>query len=407
MVGWLQVWNNPGFDWDNTRRMVVRWESIFVTPSNRGVFNFFQGGKIMSIQARPNVQNLEVYVPGKPIEEVQRELGLSRVIKLASNENPWGPSPKALEEARKVLDRVFLYPDGNAFNLKSKIAGELEIGPEQIIIGNGSDEIVQMIAQAFVDPGDEVLMAAPSFPRYKTVAELMGGIPVEVGLTDYRHDLKAMAQEISARTKVIFVCNPNNPTGTIVTGQELDEFMSLVPDGVLVVFDEAYYEYIADENFTSGLKYFRDGRPVLVLRTFSKAYGLAGLRIGFGIGTREIIDLLNRVRGPFNGNLVALEAAAAAWDDKTYLREVVAKNARGLEQLTLGLERMGCKVVPSETNFLLVETGKASQEVFKGLLSQGIIVRPGHLLGYPAALRVTVGTPEQNEEFLAALARLL
>ncbi|HWJ03215.1 MAG TPA: histidinol-phosphate transaminase [Verrucomicrobiae bacterium] len=361
----------------------------------------------MSVEARSYVKNLEVYVPGKPIEEVQRELGLTRVIKLASNENPWGPSPKALEAAKGSLERVFLYPDANAFSLKNLLAKELGIDENQLVTGNGSDEIVQMVAQAFVDPGDEVIMANPSFPRYRTVTELMGGVPVEVELHDYRHDLAAMAEKINSKTKVIFVCNPNNPTGTLVSGIELDEFMAKVPEHILVVFDEAYFEYVDDETYVSGQKYLNQGRQVLILRTFSKAFGLAGLRIGYGFANAEIIDLLNRVRGPFNGNLVALEAACAAWQDKEYLRQMVEKNAQGLEQLREGLERLGCKVVPSATNFVLAEVGKPSQEVFQALMRQGIIVRPGHLFGYGTGLRISVGTPEQNEEFLRALEAVL
>ncbi len=361
----------------------------------------------MDIKARPNVGNLAVYVPGKPIEEVQRELGLSQVIKLASNENSWGPSPKALEAGRQALEKVFLYPDANALVLKELIAGELAVGTEQIVTGNGSEEIIAMIAKAFVDPGNEVVMAKPSFPRYQTCVELMNGVAVEVELKDYRHDLEQMAQKITARTKVVFVCNPNNPSGTIVTEQELDKFMGLVPEDVLVVFDEAYFEYVADKNYASGLKYLHSGRNVLVLRTFAKAFGLAGLRMGFGIGTEQIVDFLNRVREPFNGNLAAQAAAAAAWQDKEYLAEIIARNAKGLAELRAGLESMGCTVVPSHTNFVLVDVGKPSQEVFEALLKLGIIILPGHLFGYPTSLRVTVGTPEENEAFLNALQKVL
>ena len=361
----------------------------------------------MSVQGRPNVKNLEFYVPGKPIEEVQRELGLSHVIKMASNENPWGPSPLAIAASQKALESLFLYPDANAFCLKSVLAQELDVETEQIITGNGSDQILQMVAQAFVDPGDEVIMATPSFPRYKTVTQLMGGIPIEVELVDYRHDLVEMAKRINSKTKVIFVCNPNNPTGTIVEQAKLDEFMAVVPEDVLVVFDEAYLEYVADRNFASGQKYLQSGRQVLVLRTFSKAFGLAGLRVGYGIGTKEIVDLLNRVRETFNVNLVGIAAATAAWQDKAYLAEIVAKNAQGREQLRVGLEALGCTVISSDTNFVLVEIGKPSKDIFKALMHQGVIVRSGHLFGYASALRVSVGTPDQNEEFLTALEGLL
>jgi histidinol-phosphate aminotransferase len=361
----------------------------------------------MDVRPRPNVCNLDVYVPGKPIEEVQLELGLTRVIKLASNENPWGPSPKALEAGRLALDKIFLYPDANAYNLKKALSERVQVEPSQIAIGNGSDEIVQLIANVFVDPGDEVVMANPSFPRYKTVTELMGGIPKEVVLTDYRHDLAAMAAAVTEKTKLVFICNPNNPSGTIVSERELDEFMDLIPPRVMVVFDEAYIEYVNAPEFASGLKYLQQGREVLVLRTFSKAYGLAGLRIGFAIGSPEMIDLLNRVRGPFNGNQVAQQAAGAALADQDYLGQVVANNYHGLNQLSEGLAKLGCTPVPSQTNFILVEVGRPSAELFAGLMRKGIIVRPGHLLGHPEALRVTVGTGEENEQFLAALADIL
>ncbi|MDA8443150.1 MAG: histidinol-phosphate transaminase [Peptococcaceae bacterium] len=361
----------------------------------------------MLSKVRPSVENLAVYVPGKPIEEVQRELGLTQVIKLASNENPWGPSPRALQAISKALSEIYLYPDANAQDLKESLGSELAVDANQIIIGNGSEEIVQMIAKTFVDPGDEVVMAAPSFPRYQTVTEMMAGISREVMLVDYRHDLLTMAQQITSRTKVIFVCNPNNPTGTIVTETELDEFMRQVPADILVVFDEAYYEYVADPSFVSGLKYLKDGRRVLILRTFSKAYGLAGLRLGYGIGDAAVIDMLNRVREPFNGNLLAQVAAQAAWLDKEHLQQVLQNTAAGLQQLTQGLARLGLQAIPSHTNFFLVDVGQPSPEVFQALLRQGIIIRPGHLFGYANAIRVTVGTTEQNQAFLQALTGIL
>ncbi len=361
----------------------------------------------MNVRPRAQVKNLGVYVPGKPIEEVQRELGLDRVIKLASNESPWGPSPLAVEAARRALDKLFLYPDANAYGLKQAICRKLAADPAQIITGNGSEEIVQMIAKTFVDPGDQVVMAAPSFPRYKAVTELMGGTAVEVSLNEYRHDLPAMAAAISQRTKVVFVCNPNNPTGTIVTEQELDNFMAQVPEGVLAVFDEAYFEYVQDARFCSGLKYLAQERQVLVLRTFSKAFGLAALRIGYAVGPRDIIDLLNRVREPFNGNQVAQEAAGAAWADQQYLAQVVKNNALGLRQLSAGLSRLGFTPLPSQTNFVLVEAGKSSERMFQELLQRGIIVRPGHLFGCPTALRVSVGTREDNDAFLEAMAEIV
>jgi len=362
----------------------------------------------MSVKARSNVADLAMYVPGKPMEEVQQELGLTRVIKLASNENPWGPSPRAIDAARKALEQASVYPDANASKLKKLIAADLGVEIDQLVVGNGSEEVVQGIAKAYVDPGDEVIMAEQTFPRYKTVTELMNGIAIEVPLKDYRHDLKAMAAKISPKTKALFICNPNNPSGTIVSERELDEFMASVPDSVLIVFDEAYFEYVSDKNYGSGLKYLQSGsQNVLVLRTFAKAYGLAGLRMGFGVGSAKLIDYMNRVRDPFNGNLAAQEAAAAAWQDKEYLQDILSKNAAGKLQLKSGLEQLGCTVIDSQANFLLTDLAQPSQGIFEALLRKGIIVRPGHLLGYPTFQRITVGTPEQNTEVLTALKEIL
>lgn len=364
----------------------------------------------MDKQARPQVFDLKPYVPGKPISEVKRELGIDQVIKLASNENPLGPSPKAMEAAHRAIDELMLYPDGNCFELKQALSRYFQVTEKQLIIGNGSDEILKLLAETFLNIGDNIVCAAPSFSEYEFVAGVMGAEIRMVPVKDYRHDLSAMLEQVDDRTKMFFICNPNNPTGTICYREELDDVMKQLPPSVLVVFDEAYYEYVQNERYQSGLKYLEAGYPnVIVLRTFSKIYGLAGLRIGYGITSEDIVDLVMRVREPFNVNLMAQEAAMAALEDDEHVQRSRANNLEGRAYLYREFDRMGFTYAPTEANFILVDVGRNCQEVFNGLLKQGVIVRTGNIFGadYNNYIRVTIGTPEQNQQFIQALQSVL
>jgi histidinol-phosphate aminotransferase len=353
--------------------------------------------------ARPAVFDIRPYVPGKPIEEVQRELGLTDVIKLASNENPRGPSPAALAALREWLPKAHLYPDGAALRLKEGIARHAGVEPENVIVGNGSDELIKLLAETFLNPGDEVVMADPSFSEYAFAALLLGARVRKVPLTGERHDLAAMAEAIGPRTKLVFLCNPNNPTGTIVTAGEVQEFLARVPEEVVVVFDQAYEEYVTAPAYGSGLPYVLGGRRAIVLRTFSKIYGLAGLRVGYGIAAPELLALVERAREPFNVNQAAQVAAEAALEDRDFVAGSRELNTRERERLETALAGRGYSVVPSQANFLFVDVGVDSAALFRHLLSLGVIVRSGDVFQRPTHLRVTVGTPDQNDRFLAAV----
>lgn len=359
-------------------------------------------------RCREAILEIKPYVPGKPIEEVQRELGIKDVIKLASNENPLGPSPDAVMALREAVEKVYLYPDGNCYYLKEALAAKLEVSADQLIIGNGTDEILKMLAEAFVNPGEEIVVADPTFSEYEFAAQVMGGRAIKVPCRDFRHDLEAMAAAITDRTRLIFVCNPNNPTGTIVEQQELDAFLAKVPPHILVVLDEAYNEYVTSPAYPDSLGYVRAGQPnIIVLRTFSKIYGLAGLRVGYGISHPEIIKALNRVREPFNVNFLAQVAAIAALKDEYHVAKSKEVNTEGKEFLYQQLQALGLKYVPTESNFIFVDIGRDSREVFEKLLKKGVIVRTGDIFGYPSFLRITIGTRRQNQRLIDALREVL
>ncbi len=352
---------------------------------------------------RSCLEKITPYVPGKPVEEVERELGISGVIKLASNENPLGPSPRALEALKEYMPRLNFYPDGNCFYLKQDLAARLEVKQEQITFGNGADELITLAGTAYLDPGDEVVVADPSFSEYDFCARLMNAEVVKVPLQDYRHDLNAMLGAITEKTRMIFVCNPNNPTGTIVSRQELASFLDKVSSDILVVMDEAYYEYVTDPDYPESLDWVKQGYNVLTLRTFSKIYGLAGLRVGYGVGPEEVITDLNTVREPFNVNAAAQVAARAALQDEEYVREVYRVNREGKEYLAGELDRLGLFYLPTEANFIFVNTGVDSRDLFQSLLRQGVIVRTGDIFGHPRFIRLSIGTREQNQRFIEAL----
>lgn len=351
---------------------------------------------------------LNPYVPGKPVEEVERELGITGVIKLASNENPLGPSPFAIEALREAITRVNSYPDSNCFYLKKELAAHLGCREENLIIGNGSDELLKLIAETFLEPGDEVIFAHPSFSEYEFVSKIMEANCIAVPVReDFTHDLREMAGKIGPRTKIVFVCNPNNPTGTIVTGNELRAFFAEISPDVLVVMDEAYYEYVTDPEYPNSLQFIEEGKNVIVLRTFSKIYGLAGLRIGYGIARPEIIALINRVREPFNVNLLAQEAARASLRDQDHLRRSRELVLEGREHLYQAFNRLGLAYVPTQANFIFVNIFQDSRKVFAALLREGVIIRTGDIFGYPTYIRVTIGTPEENQRFIASLEKVL
>ena len=357
----------------------------------------------MSIRVHPDIAKLVPYSPGKPLDELERELGIRGAVKLASNENPLGPSPKALAALDEGKETVHLYPDGGAHDLTRALADRWKVSGDHVVVGNGSDEIISLLVKTFVSPGEEAVMADHTFVMYKLAVTGGHGVCVEVPLKDWRHDLPAMARAVTGRTRVVFVCNPNNPTGTMVTRDEVREFMAAVPDDVIVVFDEAYYEYVRDPHYPDTLDYVRQNRPVVVLRTFSKIYGLAGLRIGYGITTPEIVEYLHRVRNPFNANTLAQFAARAALGDERHVAASRALNEAEMASVDNGLRALGLAPLPSQANFLFFDTHRNGRDVFDRLLREGIIVR--HLGG--SMLRVTIGRPEENRRFLKALSNVM
>jgi len=357
----------------------------------------------MALHVHPDIASLSPYVPGKPMEELQRELGLARVIKLASNENPIGPSPKALAVLNEAVATLHRYPDGGAYRLREALADRWKVTPDHIILGNGSDEILGLLARTFLAPGDEAVMADQTFVIYKMEVTAAHGKAVTVPLKQWRHDLSAMAQAMTPRTRLLFLCNPNNPTGTMVSVDEVDRLLALVPEHVIVVFDEAYFEYVRSSDFPDSMAYVKQGRHAIVLRTFSKIYGLAGLRIGYGVTTPEITNFLNRIRPPFNANSLAQRAALAALDDDEHVAKSRAVNQAGMEQVVKGLAALGFAPVPSEANFVYVDIGRNGRRVFEALLQQGIIIR--HIEGQ--MVRVSIGQAEENQAFLTALARVI
>ncbi|WP_199457290.1 MULTISPECIES: histidinol-phosphate transaminase [unclassified Marinobacter] len=355
------------------------------------------------------VQALSPYQPGKPIEELARELGLNpaEIVKLASNENPLGPSDKAMAAARKALEEMCLYPDGNGFDLKQALSKRFGVDMNQITLGNGSNDVLEVIARCFADSDSEVVFSQYAFAVYPIVTQAIGAKGVSVPARDWGHDLDAMAAAVTDRTKLVFVANPNNPTGTVHEADALEAFLDRIPERVLVVLDEAYCEYLTGDEFPDGIKLLARYPNLIVCRTFSKAWGLAALRVGYAISSPEIADILNRVRQPFNVDTVALAAATAVLEDEAYLSRSREVNEAGLRQLCEGFDRMGLPYIPSAGNFVAVEVGEQAAGVYQALLTHGVIVRPVAGYGMPCHLRVSVGLPEENDRFLDALAEAL
>ena len=359
--------------------------------------------------ARPGVQKLFPYVPGKPVEELAREFGLrpQDIVKLASNENPLGPSPAVREAIAAALPELTRYPDGNGFALKQALAAKSGVNTAGITLGNGSNDILELVARAFVGPEHEVVFSDHAFAVYPIVTQAVGARAVSVPAKDWGHDLDAMAAAITPSTRVVFIANPNNPTGTWIERDALEAFLDRVPENVIVVLDEAYTEYVETDDVPNGVDYLGRYSNLLVSRTFSKAYGLAALRVGYGLSHPAIADALNRVRQPFNVNSLALAAALAALEDEAYLIESRRINRIGMQQLEEGCAALGLSWIPSRGNFLAIDLGREAAPVFQGLLREGVIVRPVANYGMPNYLRVTIGLPVENQRFLDALKQVL
>jgi len=360
-------------------------------------------GAILMITVSDNIRSINPYVPGKPIEELERELGISGSIKLASNESPLGPSPKALTAVKKVMEGLNRYPDGSGFYLSQALAKHLGVDIGQVILGNGSNELIELAVRTFVSPGDEVVSADPSFVVYKMITQAANGTNVIVPCKDMRHDLDAMADAITPRTKLVFIANPNNPTGTMNTKTEMDRFLSRVPGHVLVCVDEAYFEYVTRADYPDTLDALREGRNVLALRTFSKIYGLAGLRIGYALTRADIAAHLERVRSPFNTSSVAQAAAIAALDDHEWVASSHRANLEGLRYLAGELKALRLPFTPSVANFILVHPPQDVRRLYESLLRQGVILRPMGAFGFPRSLRISVGTSSENRKAVDAL----
>jgi histidinol-phosphate aminotransferase len=359
----------------------------------------------MDLPIRPNVLAMEPYSPGKPIEEVKRELGLERVIKLASNENPLGPSPKAVAAVRAAAERMHIYPDGSAHAFRAAAAAHFGVQPNQILVGNGSDELIHLLGLLFLgSPGDELMMGDPGFSRYDASAHLAPARLVKVPLdADLVHDLPAMLAAVGPQTKLVFIANPNNPTGTVVSRAAFEAFMAGIPPQSVVILDEAYFEYAEGADTPSGLDYIGRYENLVVLRTLSKVYGLAGIRIGFGFASPKIVDAVNRAREPFDVNALAQAAGIAALEDREHVARSVAWNTEGIRRLEESFRAVGAMPYRSRANFVLADLGQPAQPVFQELLKHGVITRAGAAIGLPRALRVTVGTEEELEIFDRAL----
>lgn len=363
--------------------------------------------------ALPGVRGLTPYLPGKPISELELELGLRNIIKLASNENPLGPSPKAIAAMGKLLSSCHLYPDGSGFELKAALASSLGVKAEQITLGNGSNDVLELVARTFLSPEYRAVFSEHAFAVYPIVTQAVGAqaavAPAHDGTRGPRHghDLKAMACRVDQWTRVVFIANPNNPTGTYLQREELRDFLEGLPEPVVVVVDEAYCEYVEQSDYPNALTWLDDFPNLVVTRTFSKAYGLAGLRVGYAVSSEALADLLNRVRQPFNVNSLALAAAQAALEDEEHLRRSIRCNTEGLAQLAEGFSSRGLEFIPSVGNFLTVDVKGPAVPIYEALLREGVIVRPIANYGLPNHLRITVGSVEENRIFLAALDRVL
>jgi len=357
--------------------------------------------------ANEHILGIAPYEPGKPIEELERELGVHNAIKLASNENPLPPSDRVQKAILATLNHLNRYPDGSGFYLRQALAKKHGVSPDHVVLGNGSNELIELLVRTFLRPGDEAVVPHPSFVVYPMIVQAAGGVRVMVMLKEHRLDLEAMARAITAMTKVVFIANPNNPTATIVTADEVERFMARVPERTIVVFDEAYIEFALGPDFPDTLNYVKQGRKVAVLRTFSKATSLAGLRVGYGVAEADAVALMNRIRQPFNVNSLAQAGALAALEDESHVLECVRMIEAGRHFLYDEFKTLGVQYVPSRANFILVDVGRSAADIYQKLLHEGVIVRPMTPFGMETALRITVGTPEENRKLVRALRTVL
>ncbi len=363
--------------------------------------------KKKKLTPKPGIETIKAYQGGKPIEEVKRELGISDIIKLASNENPLGPSPLAMQAIQESAKQAHFYPDGNAYYLKADLAKHLGVTEDYLILTNGSNEVLQLVGETYLGPGDEVIYAEGAFVVYKLVTTVCGATPVVVPMQKDTHHLPSMAAAITDKTKAIFIANPNNPTGTMVTVAEIAQFMAQVPENVLVIFDEAYYEYVTHPDYPQTLPYVMEERNFIITRTFSKIYGLAGLRIGYGIAPPSIIATMNPVRQPFNCNAVAQAAARASLKDTDHVKKSQTLNAAGKVFLYTAFDKLGLRYIKTEGNFIMVFVNQPGADLVDAMMKKGVIVRGMASYGYPDAIRVTIGKQEENERFLEVLTPLI
>lgn len=352
----------------------------------------------------PYIESLVPYPPGKPLEELEREYGITGSIKLASNENAWGPSPKAVTAVADALANLHRYPDGSCYYLAEALAAKLGVTAERIVFGNGSNEIIELLAAAFLEPGDEAITSHPSFLMYQKLVQVQGGINRVIPLKEMHHDLEAILAAVTDRTRLIFLDVPNNPCGTIIDKTDWASFLRQVPGHVIVVLDEAYIDFVRPELRIDATAYL-DGEPrVVALRTFSKAYGIAGLRVGYGLMATEIAAYLHRVRQPFNVNSLAQVGALAALADEDHYQKTISRTREGMAWLASQVVGLGCRPLPSHTNFFLIDVGRDAAVLYEQMLRKGVIVRPMQAYGFPEYIRITVGTAAENERFVAALA---
>ena len=363
--------------------------------------------RIISGLAIPELGRISPYRPGKPIDELKRDLGIRNITKMASNENPFGPSPLALKALKSSLKKIYLYPDGNCFELKKKLSERSGLKPENFIIGNGSNEIIELVVRAFIRSGDEVIIGDPSFVVYKTTTTLTGGKVISVPLKGFLYDIDKMLKTITDRTKLIIIGNPNNPTGTIVASRDIRRLLNSLPEKSICIFDEAYREFVTNRDYPGELEFMDRLKPVLIMRTFSKAYGLAGLRIGYGISDESLIDCLNRIRQPFNVNHLAQIAASAALDDKKHLRKTIKNNNAGMKFIKDSASKLGLNTIDSQANFILIELPCDGEIAFKELLKRGIIVRSMGEYSLKNYIRLTIGLPAENRRFVKELKDIL
>ncbi|UCF94753.1 MAG: histidinol-phosphate transaminase [Desulfobacterales bacterium] len=361
----------------------------------------------MKLSVPDYILAIRSYVPGKPLPELKREYGIEDAIKLASNENPLGPSPRAVAAIQSALGQLHRYPDGGGFELTHRLAEKLRVAPENIVLGNGSDEIIGMLTQVLLRPGDQALMPWPSFSMYDITARCAGATPVGVPLKAQALDLRDVQKQITPSTRMIFLNNPHNPTGTIIFRDALDDFIETLPAPIVVVLDEAYIEFVRDSRCPRSLDYLDSGKAVAGLRTFSKAYGLAGLRIGYGVMPPDLAELLHRIRMPFNANSLAQTAAMAALTDEAFLNRTLELVHTGLDFMYQALDQLGVQYWRSQANFFLIDLGRSADEVFEALLAQGVIVRSMTSYGLPDCIRVNVGLPDENRRLIESLKKVL